>query len=305
MLPKNVSETELSSLFSQYGTIRDMLILRGSQQTTKGCVFLKYETKEQALAAIEALNGKHKMEARSGPMGRILSQLEAFGEFKMMAFREGEMQGMTKDLDIELRKLNCRTTGGFIIHSVEKLVKKLYFDELGENRVKDADGSASMPEIICPKGTLVDQVISSSLGCVSGPTENSIMGSKSEKGEFSELGIKGPIVVGPTENCVNKATYLVPLSESICLKGPLVDQTIGKTPKYESVNLGNEGPKNATITELRKFAELGSLGPYEAIISVSSLEKGALDILVYLGSIEDQKTESTSPNVKQDDKNKL
>jgi hypothetical protein len=27
-----------------------------------GCAFLKYETKEQAVAAIEALNGKHKIE---------------------------------------------------------------------------------------------------------------------------------------------------------------------------------------------------------------------------------------------------
>ena len=27
-----------------------------------GCAFLKFETKEQALAAIDALNGKHKME---------------------------------------------------------------------------------------------------------------------------------------------------------------------------------------------------------------------------------------------------
>lgn len=27
-----------------------------------GCAFLKFETKEQALAAIEALNGKHKIE---------------------------------------------------------------------------------------------------------------------------------------------------------------------------------------------------------------------------------------------------
>lgn len=27
-----------------------------------GCAFLKYETKEQALAAIEELSGKHKME---------------------------------------------------------------------------------------------------------------------------------------------------------------------------------------------------------------------------------------------------
>jgi len=27
-----------------------------------GCAFLKYETKDQALAALEAINGKHKME---------------------------------------------------------------------------------------------------------------------------------------------------------------------------------------------------------------------------------------------------
>ncbi|GMP91209.1 hypothetical protein CsSME_00041997 [Camellia sinensis var. sinensis] len=99
MLPKNVSDAELYALFSEYGTVKDLQILRGSQQTSKGtssapdfffcfnsykplksdliliifllvllisiiagCSFLKYETKEQALAAIEALNGKHKME---------------------------------------------------------------------------------------------------------------------------------------------------------------------------------------------------------------------------------------------------
>ncbi|MCH88819.1 CUGBP Elav-like family member 5-like, partial [Trifolium medium] len=64
MLPKNVSEVEVSALFSKYGTIKDLQILRGSQQTSKGCAFLKYETKEQALAALEAINGKHKMEVR-------------------------------------------------------------------------------------------------------------------------------------------------------------------------------------------------------------------------------------------------
>lgn len=36
MLPKNVSEAEVSTLFSQYGTIKDLQILRGSQQTSKG-----------------------------------------------------------------------------------------------------------------------------------------------------------------------------------------------------------------------------------------------------------------------------
>jgi CUG-BP- and ETR3-like factor len=100
MLPKNVTDAEMTDLFSQYGNIKDLQILRGSQQTSKGnfivdivyrngpthfhfspifhvhlaclsngyvaagCSFLKYETKEQAMAAIEALNGKHKIEVR-------------------------------------------------------------------------------------------------------------------------------------------------------------------------------------------------------------------------------------------------
>ncbi|KAK7259448.1 hypothetical protein RIF29_25055 [Crotalaria pallida] len=68
MLPKNVSEVEVSELFSNYGNIKDLQILRGSQQTSKGCAFLKYETKEQALAALEAINGKHKMEGSSVPL---------------------------------------------------------------------------------------------------------------------------------------------------------------------------------------------------------------------------------------------
>lgn len=36
MLPKNVSEADVSALFSEYGTIKDLQILRGSQQTSKG-----------------------------------------------------------------------------------------------------------------------------------------------------------------------------------------------------------------------------------------------------------------------------
>ncbi|XP_030552455.1 RNA-binding protein BRN1 isoform X2 [Rhodamnia argentea] len=68
MLPKNVSEDEVAAVFSKYGTIKDLHILRGSQKTSKGCAFIKYETKEQALAALDALNGKHKMEGSSVPL---------------------------------------------------------------------------------------------------------------------------------------------------------------------------------------------------------------------------------------------
>eukprot|EP00268_Persea_americana_P044445 TRINITY_DN4493_c0_g1_i11.p1 TRINITY_DN4493_c0_g1~~TRINITY_DN4493_c0_g1_i11.p1 ORF type:complete len:463 (-),score=90.15 TRINITY_DN4493_c0_g1_i11:1392-2699(-) len=68
MLPKNVIDAEVSALFSKYGNIKDLQILRGSQQTSKGCAFLKYETKEHALAAMEAINGKYKMEGSSVPL---------------------------------------------------------------------------------------------------------------------------------------------------------------------------------------------------------------------------------------------
>jgi len=40
------------------------LFLSGSR-IVSGCAFLKYETKEQALAAMDAVNGKHKMEVCS------------------------------------------------------------------------------------------------------------------------------------------------------------------------------------------------------------------------------------------------
>jgi RNA recognition motif-containing protein len=36
MLPKNVTDAEMTDLFSQYGNIKDLQILRGSQQTSKG-----------------------------------------------------------------------------------------------------------------------------------------------------------------------------------------------------------------------------------------------------------------------------
>ncbi|KAJ4815044.1 hypothetical protein LUZ62_027610 [Rhynchospora pubera] len=68
MLPKTVTDEELSDLFSKYGNIKDLQILRGSQQTSKGCAFLKYETKDQAMAALEALNGKHRMEGSNVPL---------------------------------------------------------------------------------------------------------------------------------------------------------------------------------------------------------------------------------------------
>lgn len=69
MLPKTVTDAEVTAVFSNYGLIKELQILRGSQQTSKaGCAFLKYETRDQAVAALEAVNGKHKMEGSSLPL---------------------------------------------------------------------------------------------------------------------------------------------------------------------------------------------------------------------------------------------
>ncbi|KAG0600721.1 hypothetical protein M758_11G056200 [Ceratodon purpureus] len=62
MLPKGASKADVMAVFSPYGNVKELSVIKGSQPTSKGCAFLKYETKEQAIAAIEALNGVHKME---------------------------------------------------------------------------------------------------------------------------------------------------------------------------------------------------------------------------------------------------
>lgn len=58
MLPRSVKEPEVSALFSKYGNIRELKLLRSLQQTSKACAILNFESKEHARAAIEALNGK-------------------------------------------------------------------------------------------------------------------------------------------------------------------------------------------------------------------------------------------------------
>ncbi|KAL5198702.1 hypothetical protein ABZP36_002214 [Zizania latifolia] len=59
MLPRSVQEHEVSALFSQYGNIRELKLLRSPQKTSKAaCAILEFESKEHARAAIEALNGK-------------------------------------------------------------------------------------------------------------------------------------------------------------------------------------------------------------------------------------------------------
>jgi CUG-BP- and ETR3-like factor len=51
-----------ADLIARLSSPKELSVIKGSQPTRKGCAFLKYDTKEQAMCAIEALNGVYRME---------------------------------------------------------------------------------------------------------------------------------------------------------------------------------------------------------------------------------------------------
>src|SRR5687768_12097564 len=70
MVPKTSNEDELTALFRPFGkspytikincwlgAIENVSILRGPGNVSKGCAFLRYAKREEALAAINAMNG--------------------------------------------------------------------------------------------------------------------------------------------------------------------------------------------------------------------------------------------------------
>jgi len=68
MLPKTVDYSSLSSIFSQFGQIVEVHILKNHDGSGKGCAFLKYREKESAEIAIQNLNGKYAMEGSNRPL---------------------------------------------------------------------------------------------------------------------------------------------------------------------------------------------------------------------------------------------
>ena len=56
MLPKNFSEETVFGLFSQYGTLKEVHIIRGPDGASKGCAFIKYMDRESAYIAIDDMN---------------------------------------------------------------------------------------------------------------------------------------------------------------------------------------------------------------------------------------------------------
>jgi CUG-BP- and ETR3-like factor len=56
MLPKTFTEQDLHHLFQPFGELREVHVIRSVDGSPKGCAFVKFVSREAALAAIENLN---------------------------------------------------------------------------------------------------------------------------------------------------------------------------------------------------------------------------------------------------------
>ncbi|RDD47620.1 CUGBP Elav-like family member 3-A [Trichoplax sp. H2] len=65
MLGKLDDENELKSMFSPYGSIEEVTILRAIDGSSKGCGFVKFSTKSEAQVAIQNLHGSRNMPGAS------------------------------------------------------------------------------------------------------------------------------------------------------------------------------------------------------------------------------------------------
>lgn len=68
MAPKSANEDEIRVVFSPYGTLREIHVIRNQDGTNKGCAFVKYTTRQSALDAIEALHEQYTMQGGPRPL---------------------------------------------------------------------------------------------------------------------------------------------------------------------------------------------------------------------------------------------
>lgn len=67
-LNKRASEKDIEEIFLPYGRVDDVYIMRDEFKQSRGCAFVKFPTKDMAVAAISALNGIYRMPGCDQPI---------------------------------------------------------------------------------------------------------------------------------------------------------------------------------------------------------------------------------------------
>jgi CUG-BP- and ETR3-like factor len=68
MLPRESGEEEVRELFSQFGEIREVYMIRNNDGSSKCAAFLRFNNRESAVQAIEKLNGNEVLEGSARPL---------------------------------------------------------------------------------------------------------------------------------------------------------------------------------------------------------------------------------------------
>ncbi|CAH9115023.1 unnamed protein product [Cuscuta epithymum] len=67
-LNKQASVKDVEEIFSSYGRVEDVYLMRDEMKQSRGCGFVKYSNREVALAAINGLSGKFTMQGCDQPL---------------------------------------------------------------------------------------------------------------------------------------------------------------------------------------------------------------------------------------------
>ncbi|CAN1833682.1 Flowering time control protein FCA [Linum perenne] len=67
-LNKQATEKEVEEIFTPYGRVEDVYLMRDEMKQSRGCGFVKYSQRDTALAAINALNGAYTMRGCNQPL---------------------------------------------------------------------------------------------------------------------------------------------------------------------------------------------------------------------------------------------
>ncbi|EPT32242.1 RNA recognition motif-containing protein [Toxoplasma gondii TgCatPRC2] len=95
-IPRTMTEDEVRQFFSTYGTVEEVFVMKDNVQNTgKGCCFVKFAFKEEALHAVRTLSGKHTFEGCTRPVEVRFAESKAARQQQMMNQQAmGGPQGM-------------------------------------------------------------------------------------------------------------------------------------------------------------------------------------------------------------------
>eukprot|EP01018_Ginkgo_biloba_P030100 Gb_12352 [translate_table: standard] len=94
-LNKQATENEIEEIFARYGCVDDIYIMRDEHKQSRGCAFVKYASREMAVAAINALNGTYEMKGCDHPLSVRFAEPKRprGGDTRLTAGVPGIMQG--------------------------------------------------------------------------------------------------------------------------------------------------------------------------------------------------------------------